>query len=264
MLIDSHAHLNFEDFLSDWEKIIQDCQENNIGLINVGSQFETSQRAVMMAEKYPTHVWAAIGLHPIHVFGSSFHGEDFKKEDYAALINQSKKVVAIGETGLDFFHSADQYEQQKELFLQQINLAKEFNLPLILHSRNSKDNQQDAYNEILKIIKKEKIKNGVIHCFAGNNIQALEFVKQGFYIGFTGIITFDKTGNLANVAKDLPLERMLVETDCPYLAPNPHRGERNQPQYVQFVAEEIAKIKGIDYNEIVKITSKNATNLFNL
>ncbi|MFA6322365.1 MAG: TatD family hydrolase [Candidatus Buchananbacteria bacterium] len=264
MLVDSHAHLNFEDFLSDWQKVIADCQENNIWMINVGSQLATSAKAVSIAQDYKRGVYAAIGLHPIHTLGSQFHPEEFRIDDYRQLIKQSKKVVAIGETGLDFFHEPENIKKQQETFIEHINLAKEFDLPLILHSRNSKNGQLDAYDEILKIIKKENYKKGVIHCFSGTLTQALAFVEQGLMVGFTGIITFDKTGNLAEVAKRLPLSSILIETDCPYLAPEPHRGERNEPAYVQFTAEKIAKIKEIDYNEIAEKTAQNAINLFKL
>jgi len=264
MLIDSHAHLNFEEFKNDWPAVIDDCQKNDISMINVGSQLATSRRAVEIAEIYPTGVWAAIGLHPIHVFGSSFHPEEFVLKKYRELLESSKKIVALGETGLDFFHDQKTFSKQKEVFLEHINLAKEFSLPLILHSRNSQDGKENAYDEILKILKKEKVFNGVIHCYSGTVAQALAFQEQGFYIGFTGIITFDKTGILAQVAGEISLDRILIETDCPYLAPEPFRGQRNQPQYVKYVAEKIAKIRNLDYNIIVEKTANNAKNLFKL
>jgi TatD DNase family protein len=264
MLFDSHAHLNFEDFIPDWQAVIADCRENDVWLVNVGAQYKTSERAIEIAEKYPQGVYAAVGLHPIHTLGSKFHPEEFKADDYRRLIRSSKKVVAIGETGIDFFHDPDNIGQQAELFRQHLRLAKEFGLPLIIHARNSKDGTKDAYNAILDILKKESGIRGVIHCFSGTVEQAQAFLKLGFYVGFTGIITFDKTGRLAAVIDSLPLEAILIETDCPFLAPEPHRGERNQPQYVQFVAEKIAMIKEIGYNEVVSQTGKNAFNLFNL
>jgi len=276
MIIDSHAHLNFEDFANDWQQIIKDCQQAGVWLINVGSQLETSKKALEIAENYDQGVYAAVGLHPIHVSGSDFHPEPFNVDEYRNLIKHSKKVVAIGETGLDFFHSDKNIANQKKAFIKHLNLAKEFGLPLILHSRNSRDGKNDAYDEILKILEIERSPRlrsgqardqeikGVIHCFGGTVQQAKEFIDLGFYIGFTGIITFDKTGRLAEVVKNLPLENILVETDCPWLAPQPHRGERNLPQYVKFVAEKIAKIRDLDYNQIEKQTVKNAINLFKL
>lgn len=264
MLIDSHAHLNFEDFKDDYNQVISDCQREDVWMINVGSQLATSRKAVEIAEQYETGVYAAVGLHPIHVSGGNFHPEAFNVDEYRALLNNSKKIVAIGETGLDFFHSADNSENQQKAFAKHLNLAKEFDLPIILHSRNSKDKTLDAYEEILKLLKEGDIKKGVIHCFGGTLDQALAFIKLGFYVGFTGIITFDKIGQLEEVVKNLPLEKILIETDSPFLAPDPNRGKRNLPLYVKFVAEKIAKIKQILYNEVEDQTTKNAINLFNL
>lgn len=264
MLVDSHAHLNFQDFASDWQAVIADCQQNDIWIINVGSQFQTSKKAVEIANQYSKGVYVAVGLHPIHVSGSNFQPEEFVIKDYQGLINSSKKVVAIGETGIDFYHSAENFEKQKEIFIKHLALAREFGLPVILHARNSQDGKKNAYKEILKILTQEKITKGAIHCFGGTTEQALAFLKLGFYAGFTGIITFDKTGELERVVKSVPLDRILVETDSPYLAPAPYRGQRNQPQYVKAVAEKIAEIREVDYNKIEQQTTQNAINLFKL
>jgi len=264
MIIDSHAHLNFQEFDKDWQQIIADCQKADIWLVNVGSQLVTSRKAVKIAKGYNKGVYAAIGLHPIHVSGSNFHPEALSIDDYRDLIKHSDKVVAIGETGMDFFHSDKNINNQKKAFVKHLNLAKEFDLPVILHSRNSKDNKKDAYEEILKILAQESITNGVIHCFGGTVEQAKEFLDLGFYVGFTGMITFPKAEQIVEAVKAVSLERILVETDCPFLAPEPHRGKRNLPQYVKFVAEKIAGIKQIDYNKIEKQTFKNTIKLFNL
>ncbi|MFA5022137.1 MAG: TatD family hydrolase [Patescibacteria group bacterium] len=271
MLFDSHAHLNFEDFNVDWQTIIADCQKNNIFLINVGSQLNTSQKAIAIAQNYNQGVYAAVALHPIHTPGSSFHPEVFELKEYKDLIASSKKVVAIGETGIDFFHDDKNFDNQKKVFIQHLHLAKEFDLPVIVHARNSKDGQAclpagrtDVYEEILKILKKENTTKGVIHCFGGTVKQALAFWQQGFFVGFTGIITFPKTQVLAEVIKSLPLEAVLIETDCPWLAPVPFRGQRNVPQYVKYVAQKIAEIRETEYNKIEEQTFKNALNLFNI
>ena len=283
MIIDSHAHLNFEDFKNDWPEIIADCQKENVWLINVGSQLATSRKAVEIADKYKKGIYAAVGLHPIHVSGSNFHPEEFDVANYRDLIKNSKKVVAVGETGLDFYHDAENIDNQKKVFIKLLNLAKEFKLPVILHARNSRDNKKDAYEEILEILAIKRysdkdirdpasipinrdygVVRGVIHCFGGTVKQAKAFLVLGFYIGFTGVITFPKTEALAGIIKVLPLDKILIETDSPYLAPVPFRGQHNRPQYVRFVAEEIAKIKQIDYNEVVRQTGENAINLFNL
>jgi len=266
MLIDSHAHLNFQDFQKDWQKIITDCQKTDVWMINVGSQLETSKKAIAIANQYNQGVYAAVGLHPIHVSGSTFHPEAFNLDDYRDLIRSSKKIVALGETGLDFFHSAENIDNQKKVFKKHLNLAQESGLPVIVHARNSKDGKYDVYQEIIEVIKRcgDKAIKGVIHCFGGSLKDAKDFIDLGFYVGFTGIITFPKTKDLEKVVEMMPLQKILVETDCPYLAPVPHRGERNIPQYVEFVARRIAEIKQIDYNKVVKQTAENAIKLFNL
>ncbi|MFA6254431.1 MAG: TatD family hydrolase [Patescibacteria group bacterium] len=270
MLIDSHAHLNFEDFANDWQTVIADCQKKGVWLINVGSQLGTSRKAIAIANQYEKGVYAACGLHPIHVSGSTFHPEAFNIDEYRSLIKSSKKVVALGETGLDFFHSDKNIENQKKVFAKHLNLAQEFGLPVIVHARNSQDGRKDAYEEILKVLRAPSSElraqgtelKGVIHCFGGTLEQAKAFLDLGFYIGFTGVITFPKTENLAVVVKSLPLNKILVETDSPYLAPSPYRGQRNRPEYVELVAREIAKIRGLEYNEIENQTFKNAIKLF--
>jgi len=272
MIFDSHAHLNFEEFNGDWQSVIADCQKNDVWMVNVGSQLATSRRAVEIAEKYEQGVYAAVGQHPIHASGSDFHPEEFIAEDYRSLIKSSKKIVAIGEIGLDFFHSDKNLAGQKKIFIDQLNLAKEFELPVIIHGRNSKDGKQDAYEEILSELRKWKAESGnqkseirgVIHCFGGTAKQALEFMNLGLYVGFTGVITFDKTGLTKEAIGNLPLDSILIETDCPYLAPVPFRGQRNQPQYVKYVAEKIAEIKQKEYNKVVEQTARNALNLFKI
>ncbi|MDX9892859.1 MAG: TatD family hydrolase [Patescibacteria group bacterium] len=262
MIIDTHAHLNFEAFDDDWDEVIADCQAKGVWMINVGSQLTTSRKAVAMSSKYQQGVYAAVGLHPIHVSGSSFNPEAFNIDEYRVLLRHSDKIVALGETGIDFFHDDSNFENQIKVFVKHINLAKEFDRAVIVHSRNSKDGSRNAYEEILKIIKEQAFGRGVIHCFGGTVDQAKRFIDQGFFVGFTGIVTFDKTGELAEVIVNLPLESILIETDSPYLAPVPYRGKRNQPQYVDEVAKKIAEIKGIDYNKVVEQTVKNAQQLF--
>lgn len=264
MIIDSHAHLNFEAFKDDWEEVIKDCLDNDVWFICVGAQYATSKRGVEIADIYDEGVWASVSLHPIHVEGSSFHPEKFVLEDYDKLIKSSKKVVAVGETGIDFYHDDFTIEKQKEVFSQHLELAKQNNLPVIMHGRDSQDSSKNAYRVMLDILKDQKLKGGVIHCFGGTVEEALEFNKLGFYVGFTATITFDKTGKLDEVVKAVPLDRILVETDSPYLAPAPYRGKRNQPQYVKYVAEKIAEIRQIDYNKVEQQTVANTKKLFNI
>jgi TatD DNase family protein len=244
--------------------VTEDCLKDDINYICVGAQYETSKKGIAIAEKFDSGVWASVALHPIHVEGSKFHPEKFDPIEYGRLIESSKKVVAIGETGIDFFHNDDTFTKQKEVFIQHLNLAEEHDLPVIMHGRNSKDGTKSAYKEMVKILKDQKVKGGVIHCFGGSVAEAQGFTDLGFHIGFTGIITFDKTGQLAEVIKSVDLSKILVETDSPYLAPEPNRGKRNQPQYVRYVAEKIAEIRQLSYNKIEKQTSQNTIKLFNL
>ncbi len=262
MLFDSHAHVNFGEFNDDWKAVVDDCQKNNVWFVNVGSQYATSKKGIEIAEQYEKGVYAAVSLHPIHVEGSSFHPEGFNPEEYATLIESSKKVVAVGETGIDFFHDDNNLEAQRLVFAQHIELAKKYSLPVIIHGRNSRDGSKLAYQEILRIVKENNVTRGVIHCFGGTVEEALAFTEQGLYVGFTGILTFDKTGALEKVVAALPLEKILIETDSPYLAPAPNRGKRNQPQYVQHVAKKIAEIKKMSYEEIADVTTRNAAELF--
>jgi TatD DNase family protein len=277
MLIDTHAHLNFNAFKNDRDRVIDQCFKNDIQLINVGSQYETSKRAVEIAEKYETGIWAAIGLHPIHAIPNQVdvnevepnfksRPEEFDAEIYKTLA-KSKKVVAIGEIGLDYTYTKTESDKraQKESFRQQLAFAQKLNLPVIVHCR-------EAWNDLVEIIKSEtrstKLETnsmsirGVAHFFSGSKEDAKTLIGMGFLISFTGVITFTKAYD--EVIKEMPLEKLMVETDCPYVAPVPFRGQKNLPLYVKYVAERIAEIKGIGFSEVAKITTENAQALFKL
>ena len=281
MLIDTHAHLNFNAFKDDVEEVIRRCSEEKVGVINVGSQYSTSKRAVEMAEKHE-NMWAAIGLHPSHLSEYEFEDgeggkiksavEKFDREKYLTLA-KSKKVVAIGEIGLDYyfekskiknqnaklqFKSQNLKYQQKEVFIQQIDLAIELNLPLMIHCR-------EAYRDVLKILTEQNKKygkklRGVIHSYLGRLSYAQIFNDIGFSLSFNGIITYAR--DYDKVIKNIDLEYILTETDCPWLTPVPHRGERNEPAYVRYVAEKIAEIRGVSFDEVAKATTENAEKLF--
>lgn len=266
MLIDTHAHLNFKAFEDDLIDIAKKCENYPMAVINVGAQLETSQKAVELT-KYK-NFYASLGLHPIHVFD-----EDFILEDYQKLINE--RVVAIGETGLDYFHSTKSEENNKaitkgviskqvEVFESHIKLAKNNNLPLILHGRNSKDDfsLQTVYFDMIKILDNHNYYNGVFHCFAGSQMEAKTILDNGMYIGFTGIITYPNAENLRDIVKYVPIDRILIETDSPYLAPQKYRGMTNEPIYVLEVARQIAKIKNLDLEDFINISWNNATELF--
>lgn len=262
MLFDSHAHLNFKAFNNDYLKIIKNCLDENLWLINVGSKYDTSEKAVTIAKNYEKGIWAAIGLHPTHV-----GDEEFDYQKYLALAKSSEKVVAIGETGLDFYRTTDPKLRikQKELFLNHLKLAQELDKPLIIHCR-------DAYDELIELLKLQvpmptgrqasyKL-HGVVHCFSGNSQQAKQLLEIGLFLGFTGVITY--SSNYDNIIKDLPLEKILIETDCPYLTPVPHRGQRNEPLYVKYMAQKIAEIRSLPLEKVAEQTFKNALQLFRL
>lgn len=291
MLVDSHCHINFIAYKDDADEVIKDFLRNNYAMMVVGSQDSTSRRAVEYADKYERGVYAAVGLHPIDLIdeaedtvimgGTPYtfknRQEDFDQEKYRALALSSKKVKAIGEVGLDYFYfdkfPAEKWAnfkiKQKTALIGFIDLAQELDLPLILHCRGEKTDPFGAYDELLELIREEMVKGrkirGVVHCFGGNLQQAQKFVDLGLYIGFTGLVTFKKKSEeLRAIAKALPLGSILIETDAPFLSPEPHRGQKCLPQYVEFVAKKIAELKGLSYEETAAATTQNAKNLFRI
>jgi TatD DNase family protein len=300
MLIDSHAHLNFDEYKDELGDVIQRSFNCNTQIITVGSNFATSQKAITIAEQHQG-IWAVIGCHPIHFIKeieekAVFNGQEvsftapkeiFDYQKYYNLAKSSPKVVGIGEVGLDFFRLADsQYpiERIKEIqtanFKNFIELAMELDLPLVLHCRGEEKKPFEAYDLMLDILETELNKGGgqadgstkltmtaspgVIHCFGGTLEQARKFIDLGFYIGFTGIVTFKNARDLQGIVKEIPLNRILVETDAPFLAPEPYRGQRNEPAYVRYVAQKIAELKNIPFIEVEKISYNNTVKLFKL
>jgi len=293
-LIDSHCHVNFNTYQDDGTEVIRRCLDKDIWLINVGSQYTTSRRAFNIAAEYSIGVYAAIGLHPIHLFKTHVDEEEIKfatQEEqfdavkYQALIDadrdnisteDSNKIIAVGEIGLDYYHLPKNYTldevktKQAQELVKQLNFADQNNLPVILHCRGSVDKPLEAYHDLLKIVKRQMLNvscqlSGVLHCYGGDLAIAQEFIKLGFYIGFTGIITFGKNAEgLRQIVKTLPLDKILIETDAPYLAPDPHRGQRNEPNYVELVAQKIAEIKNVTFAEVAQQTTNNSQTLFNI
>jgi len=256
MLIDTHCHLNFSEFENDREEVIGRCLNNDIWIINVGADYKTSRNAVEIAEKCGKGVYAAIALHPHDVEKEKF---DYKK--YKELA-ENKKAVAIGECGLDYaFCENDEKIQklQQKVFIQHLKLAQEVNKPIIIHSRR-------LFPEILEIVKNYPKVKGVLHCYMGRWSYAEEYLKLGYYLSFTGLITYAR--DYDKVIKNCPLDRILIETDAPYLTPEPIRkpedNPRNEPQYVKYVAEKIAEIKKVSFDQVAEQTTKNAKELFNL
>ncbi|MBU3956980.1 TatD family hydrolase [Patescibacteria group bacterium] len=253
MLIDTHAHLDFPQFNKDREKVIQRTQKAGIKVINVSSHLDTCQKAINLAQKYEG-IWAAVGVHP-------HYAEEIKNQEKLAQLlkklAKNPKVVGIGECGLDYHESANvNNEKQKELFQTQLRLVQELKLPVIIHCR-------EAFQDTLQIIKPLKL-SGVFHCFSGDNNFLEKVLALGFYVGFDGNVTFKNAPKLQELAKLTPLNRLLVETDCPFLAPEPHRGTRSEPAHVKIIAECLAKLKGVSLEEVAKITTKNAKNLFKI
>jgi TatD DNase family protein len=263
MLIDTHAHLNFEAYDQDRGDVIKRCLDYPMAVINIGSQYDTSRQAVQLSKN--NNFYNAVGLHPIHV-----DDEDFKIKDYQKLINQ--KTVAIGETGFDYFHIKkdkplfEVLEKQRKVFEKHIQLAKDNDLPLVCHGRNSKDDfaLQTVYFDILKTLENSNYNKGVVHCFGGTVHEAQSIINAGMYIGFTGIVTFPKTDELTYIIKETPLDKILIETDSPYLTPQKNRGERNEPVRVIQVAEKIAELKGMKVEEVIKQVWENSRKLFNI
>ncbi len=276
-LIDTHCHTNFQAFQEDWEEAMDRALESGVSHIVVGTQQDTSRRAVEVA-RMREGVYAAVGLHPIHLSSkevdeeeSSFMSreESFDADAYR-LLASDENVVAIGEMGLDYFRLPDDQEEaerekekQHRVFRQAIQLSAELEKPLIIHTR-PRAGTMDAYDDLLRVAEEEHIPRGVVHCFGGTIHHAHAFVEMGLFIGCTGIVTFRNARELQEVVAEVPLERILIETDAPYLAPEPHRGMRNEPAFVAFVAEKIADIKGVSVEEVARQTTENARRLFGI
>lgn len=253
MLFDSHAHLNDERFDEDRDELIASLKEKGVDLVvNPGADIETSKSAIELAKKYD-FIYAAVGVHPHDVGELHEDAIDTLRE----LALSDKKVVAIGEIGLDYFYDNSPREIQKEWFKKQILLANELKLPIIIHDR-------DAHGDTFDIIKEYKSDDigCVLHCYSGSVELAKEYIKMGCYISIPGTVTFKNARKVREVVREISLDHMFIETDSPYMAPEPHRGKRNDPSLVQFVADKIAQEKGISYEEVCQKTKENAIKFF--
>lgn len=292
--IDIHSHVNFTAFDEDREEVIKRALDNDTWIINVGTQVDTSKKAIELAHKYKEGVYATIGLHPIHT-GQSFHdeqelgpsfaktsdgqgqekgfvsrGEVFDKNIYREFL-KDEKVVALGECGLDYFHlDENSIEKQKKAFIEQIELANEINKPLMIHVRNNyEDKNRNAYLDVLEILKQYAKVPGVIHFFEGSWEIAQSFLALGFLLSFTGVITYPPRKNIkgcdyAEIIKNMPLDMILSDTDSPYIAPVPYRGGRNEPFYVKEVVKKIAEIKNLSEKEVAEAIVANAKRIFRI
>lgn len=254
MIFDTHAHYDDEAFDEDREELLWKMKEQGVEfIVNVGASIASTKKTIELVQRYP-FLYGAVGIHPSET-------EELKEEDMLWLKKASvqKDIVAIGEIGLDYYWPEPDREIQKKWFIRQLALASEVKLPVIIHSR---DAAEDTL-EILKEWDKDKT-GGVIHCFSYSKEIEREYLSMGYYFGIGGVLTFKNARKLVEAVEIIPMEKILLETDCPYLAPEPYRGKRNQSGYIDFVAEKLAKLKGITKEEVLRITSDNAKNFYHL
>ena len=253
MIFDTHAHYDDAQFDADRDELLMSMKENGVGtIVNVSATYESCEKVIALAKKYP-FMYAATGIHPDEV--GSLNEETFSQ---LKIWCQEEKVVAVGEIGLDYYWDKESHEEQKKWFIRQLHLARELNLPVNIHSR-------DASEDTFQIMKEYgKGLEGIIHCFSGSKELALEYVKLGFHIGVGGVVTFKNGKKLKQVVEAIPLTSIVLETDCPYLAPEPYRGKRNNSSYIRYVAEEIARLKSVTFEEVVRQTEENAKKIYRI
>ncbi|WFA08503.1 TatD family hydrolase [Tissierella sp. Yu-01] len=255
MFIDSHAHLDDERFDGDRDNLINSLKDNKIDLVfNIGADIESSKASVELANKYE-NIYAVVGVHP-------HDAKDVDKNYLETLreLSKKEKVVAIGEIGLDYYYDNSPRDIQRKAFKEQLNLAKELDLPVVIHTR---DAMQETF-DILKEAAQDGKLRGIMHCYSGSVEMAMEYIKLGFYISLGGPVTFKKSKVAKEVAVAVPFDKLLIETDSPYLTPEPYRGKRNEPMFVRYTAEMIAELRGISVEELAKATSNNAKAIFGI
>lgn len=252
MIFESHAHFDDEAFDEDRESLLKSLEANGIEyVVNVGASMESTERTYALAKEYP-FIYAAVGVHPSDTLPLTEKDMDRLKE-----LAADDKTVAIGEIGLDYYWDEPDREIQKKWFRRQIELAAEVNLPIIIHSREAAKDTLDILHELDR-----GSYRGVMHCFSYSPEIAKEVVKMGFYIGVGGVCTYKNAKKLVEVVEEIPLEHILLETDCPYLTPVPYRGKRNSSLYLPYIVEKIAEIKGVTVEEVERVTYENGMRLF--
>jgi TatD DNase family protein len=254
MLIDSHAHLEMPDFKKDLEAVIERAKASEVEYIfTVGTERKDWKRALEIADSHPS-VYAILGVHP-------HNAKEIDNQTYSILkeLCRNAKVKAYGEIGLDFFRNLSPRDVQLKRFREQIGLAKELGLPIVVHDR-------DAHQETLEILKSEKAEEcgGIIHCFSGDDEMAKACMDMGFYISIPGSITFKNAERLWETVKRIPLDSLLVETDAPFITPVPFRGKRNEPSYVRYTAQKLAEVKKVPFEKVAEVTTKNALRVYRL
>ena len=274
-MIDAHCHIQFQAYDADRDEVIKRCIADDVQMIAVGTKYSTSVNAIALAEKYPKFIWATVGFHPTHVNKSVFHDKSEEKSeapeifDYQKMLElaKNKKVVAIGECGLDYFRldierRTSIIAHQREAFEAQINLAAELKKPLMLHCRASKGTD-DAYEDLYVTLKTSTYNlKPVLHFYAGSLAMTKKFVDAGYYFTFGGVITF--SNDYDEIIKYIPMDRIMLETDAPYVAPIPYRGSRNEPRYLVEVAKRLVELKQLPQDEIIKQTSQTTQCILNL
>ncbi|MGN1191611.1 MAG: TatD family hydrolase [Dorea sp.] len=253
MIFDTHAHYDDEQFDADREELLNSMAEQGVGtIVNVSASYPSCEQVTEMVQKYP-FMYAAVGVHPDHV-------GDLNEETFARMkkLFANDKVIAVGEIGLDYYWDNESHDLQKAWFTRQLELARELDLPVLIHSREAAADTMDIMKGHAEGM------SGVIHCYSYSKEMAREYVKMGFYIGVGGVVTFKNARKLKETVAEIPLTSIVLETDCPYLAPEPNRGKRNNSAYIRYVAEEIARIKGITYEEVVAQTEENARKMYRL
>ena len=254
MIFDTHAHYDDDAFDEDRDVLLSGMGEQNVEyIVNVGASMASSERSIKLAEKYP-FVYAAVGVHPDEV--GELDEEKFEKlREWTA----HEKVKAVGEIGLDYYWDKEKHDLQKHWFMRQMELASEVKLPMIVHSREAAKDTLD-----MVIAAKPLNLSGIIHCYSYSVEQAREYLNMGYYIGIGGVVTFKNAKKLKEVAEYTPLSQIVLETDCPYLVPTPFRGKRNDSSKIAYVAEELAAIKQVPVEEVIRITNENGRRLYNI
>lgn len=251
-MIDTHSHINFEDYQNNFDDFIKNLKENNIqNVIIPGVEPNSFDEIISLCGKYDM-LYGAIGIHP-----SEFQTYNEQSEKRIYELCKHQKIVAIGEIGLDYHYGADSKEEQKEILKKQLKIAQELQLPVLIHDR-------EAHEDTFNIINEFKLKDVIFHCFSGNKDFAQKCLDKGYYIAIGGVVTFKNAKDLKEAAKIVPNDRLLLETDAPYLAPVPFRGKLNTPVYLKYIAQEIAELKGVSKEEIEECTTCNAKRIFNI
>lgn len=248
-IIDSHAHYDDSSFDADREEVLRELFSGEIcKIVNIGCSAKSSYSSVKLAEEY-AGIYAAVGLHPDAA-------DEIDRIGEIRRLSDNKKVVAVGEIGLDYHYEEHSRDIQKKAFEEQLKLAAELDMPVVIHSR-------DAWEDTMELLRKHRPK-GVMHCFSGSAETAREIVTMGMYVGFTGVVTFKNAKKALKALEAVPLDRLLVETDCPYMAPEPNRGKRNYSGYLPYTVAAMAAVKGVSPDEMAEITAENAERLFNI